>query len=275
MMNPIHSTGVTPSPPLRSGVRALWASAVWAVFPLTGMAYIGVVAGMHHLYPDEIPGYLLRGGLYILGGWAVLAALLAMVWGLIRAARWWGLAVFICSAGALLLTALWYGGMPMVRAVALCAAALLPAGILVQRLLRMRCPKLSSAPEKERSLFSCAVSAVLPCMGIGVLGGLESLTLLVCGLITFCVCFLLHAVVLSVLGMYLLPERKPITPLRRVLFVPTAAFLTSIPMFFPCMCPYHYGDFLAFAPGFAPTAILFVVLVTENRALSNPPRPHA
>lgn len=273
-MNPIHSSRVSPLPPLRSGVRALWSSAVWAVFPLTGMAYIGVVAGMHQQYPDEIPGYLLRGGLYILGGWAVLAALLAMIWGLIRATRWWGLAVFICSVGALLLTDLWYGGMPVVRAVALCSAALLPAGILAQRLLCMRCPKPSSASEKERSLFSCAVSAVLPCMGIGVLGGMVSLTMLVCGLITVCVCFLLHAVVLSVLGMHLLPERKPITPLRRVLFVPSAAFLTSIPVFFPCMCPHHCGDFLAFAPGFAPTAILFVILVTKNRALSNPPCTH-
>lgn len=273
-MNPIHFSRVSPHPPLRSGVRALWSSAVWAVLPLTGMGYIGVVAGMHRLYPDAIPGYLLRGGLYILGGWAVLAALLAMIWGLIRAARWWGLAVFICLLSALLLTDLWCGGMPLVRAVALCSAALLPAGILAQRLLRMRCPQLSSASEKECSLFSCAVFAVLPCMGIGVLGGMESLTILVGGFITVFVCFLLHAVVLSVLGMYLLPERKPITPLRRVLFVPTAAFLTSLPVFFPCMCSHHYGDYLAFAPGFAPTAILFVILVTKNRALSNPPCTH-
>lgn len=165
-MNPIHFSRVSPHPPLRSGVRALWSSAVWAVFPLTGMGYIGVVAGMHRLYPDAIPGYLLRGGLYILGGWAVLAALLAMIWGLIRAARWWGLAVFICLLSALLLTDLWCGGMPV------------------------------------------------------------------------------------------------------------AAFLISLSVFFPCMCSHHYGDYLAFAPGFAPTAILFVILVTKNRALSNPPRTH-
>lgn len=83
-----------------------------------------------------------------------------------------------------------------------------------------------------RALWSSAVWAVFPCMGIGVLGGMESLTMPVYGLITSSVCFLLHAGVLSVLGMSLLPERKPITPLRRVLFVPVAAFLTSIPVFF-------------------------------------------
>ena len=268
-MTPIHPNRVSPPPALRNGFRALWSSAVWAVFPLTGMAYIGGVAGMNSLSPDEIPEYLMYRGLYILGGWAVLSALLAMVWGLIRVTRWWGIAVFICSVCALLLLDLWYGGMPVVRAVALSAAALLPTGILAQHLMSISCPKLSSAPEKERSLFSCAVFAVLPCMGIGVLVGMESLTMLVYGLITFCVCFLLHAGVLSVLGMYLLQERKPITPLRCVLFVPVAAFLTSIPVFFPCTCPNHYGEFLAFVPGFAPTAILFVILVTKNRALSS------